>query len=384
MIRRLHSPWVVAVAAIVAALTTASPATATFTVAVSGATTMVTQTDTDTLIVTRMPDGTLMLSDSGPLVASPPTDNLIVRGAMDPATPSALFIVLDSALPGSLMLDLPGRSNVTLRGDVASIGGTLKVKGGAGDQIVRLGIDGQPTSIEKAVSVDLGDGDDQLHVTAGCDVGGSVNVKGVDTFDAHGTLSIDRSFSFDHSRETRELRLDVEELILAKSLKVKSGAGRESVRLFGGTIGRSVTLDLGDGDGSANVHVDSIGGNLKASFGTGPSDSNFFGITRGTTVKGSTALTMLGRYNNTQLLATFEGKSFKYTGGAGYDYMSLDLVAPRAKTTILLGAGDDDVTIHDASVVQFGSLTLDFGEGADDFFDDGWVPPPGTIITGLP
>lgn len=382
--RKVHGSWVATVVTIAAALATPRPAAATFTVAVSGATTMVTQTDTDTLIVTRTPDGTLILSSSGPLVASPPTDNLLVRGALDPATPSALFIVLDSAMPGSLMLDLPGRSNVTIRGDVAAIGGTLKVKGGDGDQIVRLGVDGQPTSIGKAVSVDLGDGDDQLLVTAGCDVGGSVNVKGVDSFDAHGTLSIDRSFSFDHSRETRELRLDVEELILAKSFKVKSGAGRESVRLFGGTIGRSVTLELGDGDDSANIHVDSIGGNLKATFATGANDSNFFGITRGTTVKGSTALTMLGRYNNIQLYATFEGKSFKYTGGAGYDYMSLDLAAPRAKTTILLGGGDDDVTIHDASVVQIGSLTLDFGDGADDFFDDGWVPPPGAIITGLP
>jgi len=377
-----HVPWLVALAALLAA---ARPAAATFTVAVSGTTTVVTQTDTDALIVTRMTDGGYVLSDSGSLLVYPPSTNLVVRGAEDPATPSSLFVVLDSPLPGALKLDLPGRSNVTVRGGAASIGGTLEIKGGDGDQFVRLGAVGEALTIEKAVSVDLGDGDDHLLFPVGGDVEGSLTVKGVNTFDVHGRLRVERSFSFDVSRETRTLSLDVEDIDLGKSFKVKSGAGRESVRLLAGTIGRSVSLDLGEGSGSANLGVEYIGGSVKATYGSGASDSHFLGFPRSTmVVKGSIAVTMLGRYNQVQLYGACQGSSFKYTGGGGYDYMSLNLVAPRTKATILLGDGDDDVTIADASVTQLGRLTLDFGEGADDFFDDGWVPPPGSTITGLP
>lgn len=57
------------------------------------------------------------------------------------------------------------------------------------------------------------------------------------------------------------------------------------------------------------------------------------------------------------------------------------MAAPRAKATIF---GDDDVSILEPSLVQLGRLALDFGEGDDDFFDGGWVPPAGSVITGLP
>jgi hypothetical protein len=47
------------------------------------------------------------------------------------------------------------------------------------------------------------------------------------------------------------------------------------------------------------------------------------------------------------------------------------------------GPGDDEFTI-DADRVQRKRLTLDRGPGMDELYDDGWVPPPGSTITGLP
>lgn len=370
---------------VAALVTVARPAAATFTVSTSGATTLVTQTDADTLIVTRAATGELVASDGSALEVYPPTDNLVVRGTTDAATPSALFVVLDAALPGSLTLDLPGRSNATVRGGAASIGGALRINGGNGDQIVRLGADGEPTTIAKAVSVDLGGGNDMLVFPVPSTIKGALTVRGVNTFDAD-ALRVDRSFSFDGSRETLQLSLDVETLDVGKSFKVKSGAGRDSVRIIrGGTVGRHVTLDLGTGSGSANLGFDRIGGNVKASFGSGADDSHFLGFPRtGLVVKGSVAMTMLGRFNNLQFYGRCDGSSIRYTGGAGMDFINLYLVAPRAKATFLLGDGDDDLDIGGGPDVVLGRLTVDFGEGHDDFFDNGWVPPPGSTITGLP
>lgn len=81
MTRSTHGAWLLAVTVGGILAASARPAAATFTVAASGATTMITQTDTDTLIVTRMFDGNLVVTDSGSLLVHPPTDNLVVRGA---------------------------------------------------------------------------------------------------------------------------------------------------------------------------------------------------------------------------------------------------------------------------------------------------------------
>jgi hypothetical protein len=381
----MHKPSRCRLLAVAAMLAVASPAAASFTVSVSGKTTLVTQHDADTLILTRAGTGELVASSGPSLEVYPATDNLIVRGTTDATTPSSLFIVLDSPLPGSLALDLPGRSNVTVRGAAASIGGALRVKGGNGDQIVRLGADGEPTTVAKAVNVDLGGGNDTLAFPVPSTVKGALTVRGVNTFDA-GVLRVDRTFSFDSSRENLEVRLDVDVLDVGKSFKVKSGPGRESVRIVhGGTVGRHVTLDLGTGSGSAHLGFDRIGGNVKASFGSGADDSHFLGFPgSGLVVKGSVAMTMLGRFNNLQFYGRCDGSSIRYTGGAGMDFVNLYLVAPRAKATFLLGAGDDDLNIGGGPEVVLGRLTVDFGDGNDDFFDHGWVPPPGSTITGLP
>jgi len=380
MIRNARASWLPALMA-GAGLLLASPrpAAATFTVEVRGSTTMITQTDTDTLIVTRMFDGALVVTDSGSLLVHPPTNNLVVRGVAGP-TPAMLFVVLDSELPGSLMLDLPGASTVTVRGDVGAIGGALKVNGGPGPQVLRLGTAGQPLTIGKTATVDLGDAHDQLFIEHGGTVEGSFNVKGVNEMRAL-MLSVDRSFSFDVSRESIRSDLNTRDLVVGKSFKMIGGPAVDYVDLDGGTIGRSVTFDLGGGSGIAYLFSDTIGGNVKAAYGAGGND--VFALGTDTVLKGSLALTLLGDGSDVYLDGAIEGTSIKIAGTPGVDGLNLNTPAPRANATIDLGAGDDDVGFF-ADRLRLKRLALDLGDGADDLHDGGWVLPPGSTITGLP
>lgn len=379
MARTTSGSWLRALVAGMGLLAaSARPADATFTVSVSGATTTITQTDTDALIVTQMPDGGLVLSASGPLQFSPPTINLVVRGS-DAPTPSQLFVVLDSPLPGSLMLDLPGASTTTVRGGAATIGGALRIKGGAGRQVVRLGTAGETLTVEKTATIDLAGGDDELLVQHGGRVEGSLNVKGVNQLTAQ-MLTVDRSFTFDVHAENVWSNLDTGGLVVGKSLKVIGGPNVDQIAMSGGSVGRSVTLDF-DGDlDSAYLFFDTIGGNVKASYG--PNGEGIFALGYNCVVKGSLALTMLGSGNDVHIDGAIQGTSLKYTGGPGRDDLSMPTSAPRANATIVTGDGEDDVDFF--STTRLKRLKLDLGDGVDTLGLNGFVLPPGSTVTGLP
>lgn len=372
----LRTPYGLAVAAMLAI---ATPAAATFTVSASGTTTLVTQTDADTLILTRTPNGELVASDSSALVIHPPTANLFVRGT-DAASPSSVFVVLDSELPGSLTLDLPGANEAVIRGAAGSIAGSLRIRGGAADQIVRLGGSGEPTRIARSASIDLGDGRDELQLLAACSIGGSLASKGVSVIDAKSApLTVARNVSVDGDDDP--LLVETDAMVVGKSFKLK-GQGGDTVRLVGGTIGRSATFDFRRGWSHAVMWVDTIGGSFKASYGFGERQSLSLG--NDTVVKGSVAVTMSRGHNLVYLGGTVQGTSIRYTGTEdGADDIDLALVAPRAKATFQLGDGNDQIVV-DAAKLRLDRLALDFGAGTDFFDDDGWVAPSGSIIKGLP
>lgn len=361
-----------------AALATARPAAAAFTVAASGATTIVTQTDANALIVTRMPSGDLIVSSSGPLEAFPPSTNLVVRG-FDGA-PSSLFVVLDSPLPGSLTLELRGETSATLRGTAASIGNALKVQGDAAVQHLTFSnVDG-PIAIRRTASIDLGEGADRMDFGDGSTIGGALKLEGANDVRGSG-LRVDRSTSIDVKRDVVDTDVVLPDLVVGRSFTMLGGAGRSYLSLHGGSVGRSVKLTYGDSVNHIYVFLDAIGGSLTASYG---SNNNIFALGQNAVVQGSVNLSMPGPGESlVEFDGTVRGKAIRYRGGAGNDEFNLRSVSPRAMATFDLGGGDDEFTIY-ADRVQLKRLTLDLGEGTDELDDNGWVPPPGSTITGLP
>jgi hypothetical protein len=99
-----------------------------------------------------------------------------VRGA-DALTPSQLSIVIHEPLPGSLTLDLPGASDVTVSGTVTRIKGSLKVNGGDAAQILRLGDSSQAFVVEGSVKLDMRGGNDELLVANSATILGSLLAK---------------------------------------------------------------------------------------------------------------------------------------------------------------------------------------------------------------
>jgi len=369
------------IAAAVLLAASVAPASAGFIVAQRGKTTTVTQTEAGSLFVTRSPGGDFEVSDGGPVSAYPGSENLVVRTfetAMSYPT-----VILNSALPGTLTLELRGPSDATVRGGVPSIGRGLKVKGGDAGQLVRLGRDGAPIVIEGNATFDLRDGDDEIDFETGGVVLGSLKTKGVNQIEAP-TVSVGGSFSMNVGREAHAMELLGIDLTVGKSFSAKGGSGSDDVLWFGGSAGGNVQIDLADAPPAgqsqlAQLDVSSIGGNLKYAAGTGSASMLF--ASSGLAVKGSVSAAARSTSNFVDFSGSVGGTSIAYAGGAGRHSVSLRASAPRAKATVVLGEADDELKLDGS---QLARLTADFGPGTDLFVQGSFLLPPGSKLLNLP
>jgi hypothetical protein len=365
------------------ALVTASavPAAAGFTVSTQGKTTTVTQTDPSTLYVSRTASGDLQVSDGGPVAVYPPAKNLVVRGASSGAR-SFLTLVLDSRLPGSLTLDLPGANEVTVRGGQATVAGTLKVRGGDAPHVIQLGVAGAPVTIEGNAIITLGSGLDRLSFDAAGTVLGALTLKGVNSLVAP-SLQVGGNLLLNAKREDHPLLIRSGDLIVGKSFTVMTGAGDDILQIDGGSVGRHATIELGGGTGMQviNLLFDSIVGKVRTRMGHSAASSFILGIP--TVVEGSLDMRSEADLNEVLLLGKVEGIAVEYAGGAGIDRVILGVGAPQATVALDLGAGDDQLTL-DARSLQMLRLDVEFGDGTDVFNQGGYVLPSGSQITNLP
>ncbi|MCW5890596.1 MAG: hypothetical protein KIT14_08590 [bacterium] len=249
-------------------------------------------------MATRMPDGGLLVSVSGSLLSSPPPTNPILRSPATSTAVAAMVLALDSALPGSLTLDLPGEADVTIPGTAATIGGSLKVRGGAAAaQTVRIGLAGEPVTIKRDATVDLGGAFDQLVMGEDFHAARSLSLEGIDDLDA-GTVQVDRSLKIDSTRDGDAVDVKVSHLEVGTSFTFRSAA-RAYLYVGQGSVGRNTTIDFSAGDIATGYAFFSTGGNsLTASSRAGL--STFLGLGRYglATVKGSVTVTMLGAAPN--------------------------------------------------------------------------------------
>lgn len=367
-------------------LASALPVAAAFTVSVKGATATVTQHDPTTLFVARNPAGELEVSDGGPVEVHPSSTNLVVRGVDLQTVPAGIQVVLNSALPGSLTLDLPGACDVTVRGGVASIHGGLTVKGSdAVAQVIRLGAAGAPVTIDGPALLDMRGGMDVMMLMNVVSVGGSLTTKGVNQITG-GPLVVGGNFSMDGKREDLQLVLNTgpHSLVVGKALDIAGGPASDLIVVNAGSIGRNVKIELGD-DGAgvpqvAALQIPTIGGNLTVAMGS--TGQNQLVLPTGTDIGGSVKVTMEGAENIFTLNADVEGSSIKYTGGDGRDQLSIVARAPRAKAVIRTKGDMDFLNLQPGT--QLKALDVDFGDGFDQLAASPAVLPPGAKITNLP
>lgn len=353
----------------------ALPAEAFFAVEERGSTTTVTQNDTERLTIVNNPGGSLVLTDGVAIVGHAAAKNLVVRG---PGTLTTTFvdIVLNEPLEGSLTLDLPGASDVTIAGASAVIGGSLKVKGSdVANQTVRLGDAAQSITIEGNVKLDLRDVEDWVEFRGPAKILGSLAAKGVNHLTAT-ILEVGGSFVLDTKKESLGFRFISNQLFVGKSLLASSGPGFDyfsgSIR---GAVGGNVTFKVGDGGCRLYAYF-VTGGKLTARMGAGALNEFYPGF-----VKGSVDVQSFGARNDLELRNVIQGKSIKYTGGAGVDDLLLQSDAAQATATIDLGDGNDEVYLDGMKLAR---LRLDFGAGTDRLDLHDFVTPPGSTITGLP
>jgi hypothetical protein len=378
MIRRATRPAALALLSCIAVVAAARPACAFFAVEQRGSTVTVNQNDTASLTVVRNPGGELVVSDGVGIAAYPAAKHLVVRGS-SALTASFVNLVLNEPLPGSLTLELPGASDVTISGPGAVIGGSFKVKGSdEASQTVRLGDAAQSITIDGNAKLDLRDAEDWVEFRGPAKILGSLHAKGVNHLWAK-MLEVGGSFSIDVKRESRGIDFrPAQQLFVGRSFTVTSGPGHDYVGASnGGAVGGNATFKMGDGGCTVYAYV-VIGGNATARLGAGVTNE-FYPLH----VKGSVDVQTFADRNYLELRGRIEGRSIKYTGGAGYDDLLLQTNARDASAVIALGAGNDRVYL-DGRSLQLARLRLDLGDGTDMLDSRDFVPPPGSTITGQP
>lgn len=390
MIRNLFSPTSVVILATVAlTAVSARPAAATFDVKESGKTITVTQLDTAHLLVIRDASGGLVVKDAVSTLSYPPQANLVVRGSTDVITPSKIEVVLHSALPGSLTLDLPGANDATVFGGEPRIEGSLTVKGSdAAGQIVRLGDVSHPFVVEGNVKLDMRGGNDKLLFARDGTILGSLTAKGVNELRAN-VLDVGGSLGVDVKRESDGVEIDGVtqqgmSAFVGKSLKVISGSGVDRIMLggSGGAIGGSATFKLGDGVGDVQqiwTQSSTIGGNLVIEAG----DSEYNDILFGSTIKGSVKIKSHAPSSYAYLYGRVEGPSIQYTGGDGRHSLIMRSAAPNTVATIKVGSGDDRLYLDGDSGLVLKRIKVDLGAGNNDFENYGFTVPPGSTFKGV-
>ena len=378
MIRRAVRSAICTLSTCAAVLVVAQPARAFFAVEQRGSTVTVSQNDTESLTVVRNPGGDLVVSDGVSFAGYPAAKNLVVRGS-SALTPTFVNVVLNEPLPGSLTLDLPGASDATIAGPAAVIGGSLTVKGSdAASQTLRLGATDQAITVDGNAKLDLRDAEDWVEFRGPARILGSLRAKGANHVWARMLLEVGGSFSMDVKRESLGLEFLPQQMFVGKSLTVTSGPGHDYLGpTSGSAVAGNATFKMGDGGCTVYAYF-VIGGKATARLGAG-GVNEFYPLN----VKGSVDVQSFADRNYLELRGRIDGRSVKYTGGAGYDSLLLQTDARRATAVIALGAGDDRVNL-DGRELQLARLRLDLGEGTDSLDSREFVLPPGSTIEGLP
>ncbi len=224
----------------------------------------------------------------------------------------------------------------------ATISGSLRVNGGAGNEIVQVAMGYGAITVGKSVVIDVGEGNN------------SVTLEEVD---CDGKVTVDLGNGSDDVRIAR--------CEIAKSFKMKTGDGGKVVQIEDSTFGKPVKITGGDGGLFLTSTRDQFPKGVKVKTGGGDDVTNFDEATVGGALKVSTGggVDSISVFNGTSLT---KGASLK--AGDGGDQIAMSNSTAAKKVKALLQDGDDFVNIFGNTFEK--GLLVNGGAGTDEKSND--------------
>ncbi|HKB02361.1 MAG TPA: hypothetical protein VKD90_09080 [Gemmataceae bacterium] len=274
-----------------------------------------------------------------------------------------------------------GANTARLRGGI--IRGNLAVNGLAGVDKVELTSTTDLTVVGSA-AFNLGTGANtvqSLNLAQVFRVGTNFSYRGgvgTDTFDLDGSgtalqVGGDASFMLSGAMGTDNNLVVLEALSVGRHAKLTGGLGSDTVRLTGGLIvGGNFTAGLSAGDNVLDVDtpgtsINEVGGGFTYTGGGGRDEVALDGTTIGKALTVNLGETTTGgqffRAGAGGAGAVTAFGAVKVTAGAGDDEITLHRLYAGTSLTVMSGAGDDQVGINDSDLA--GPTRIDLGAGDD-------------------
>jgi hypothetical protein len=291
--------------------------------------------------------------------------------------------------PGNVRVIL-GDGNNKLRINPQSAGGliagSLIIRGGAGLDEVKIGSQLiNPLSVAGALKIATAGGSDTVQIRDGTQVGGLLDLTGVNRFILGGNASTDTIVEGDvkidvSSEDLTSTYFFGRNTDLQGKLDYAGSNGADHIDVLG-TIGGNTTFSLKSGHNTFELAPTAIvEGNLNL---FGRSGNDFFVLYVGSEVAGNLAvdagagddtLRLLGAVNGNALVnlgdgtnlfvfqGTVGGNRLEYRGGSGTDTVNYSGNATFADVKAVLGGGND---LFKVTSRVFASANLDGGTGTD-------------------
>ncbi len=349
-----------------------------FTGSISGGTLTLTQaSDAGAIVIDNNGPGNAFRSidADGTQVWSAAT-NLVVE--LIPYLHVPISLDLDHVHPGDIQLKLSaGNRMVNLIGSVNQVQGKLRFDGSSGAQSIELAVN-HDLIVGGDMVVALGDGDNDhvSHLGHSVDVGGSWRFFGVNVYNNPGPVTVQGNLVVNSVVDNEPTTFNTESgFSVTGDLFYQGGVGRDRLFFDGNpsNVGGNVTVDLGsagllDNTQQAQFKFGTIGGNLTvASSNTAGND--FVHVLDAMTVNGNLNVDLGDGSNGIELYAHFSGSNIEFRGGAQTDTVSYSPTGAPANVNLVLGNGDDSVTLSKTALSP-SQLRIDFGDNVTDSFDN--------------
>lgn len=316
-------------------------------------------------------------------------DSLVVV-LLDNSDP-ILNVDFDSKVIRDVSLELGnGQRQVNFVGANNTMGGTLTIMAGAGDQVVELAVSAA-LDLEGALNAQLGKGFDTVdNDNNAVTVTGDMTFIGVNEFESNGVFLVIGDVHMRTTNENQTSRFDVDAggTTILGNFEFIGGKGRDEVLLNdGAVIGCNVDIELGDGPMAGGtqfgwINGAEIGGDVTVKAGN--SDRDDFNSASGTTFVGGRVKVALGPGpNEADFFGRYGGPSVSYKGGHDVDTVFVAVQGRTTNVDIDLGKGADILNLQAQTSVK--RLTVDFGKGVDTYNDSYGDPKPfKTKLKSLP
>lgn len=254
-----------------------------------------------------------------------------------------------------------GRDVVTFESTFTAAG-KLTANLGSGDDLVQIDGNG---SVSGAVDVFLGEGNNEflvesLSVGAGFKYNGGA---GNDVLDIEDGMLVTGAISITAGNGANQLTLDAQ---ATGAFTYSGGTGIDTLNLGVFYIGTAATFSTGAGDDAIRLDDFRAGGNAVFNTSTGNDLVEIDGL--GSVIGVFDA--QLGEGHNTLTVETLSAAGgFKYTSGAGVDYITIEDGLLTKTVTVKTGAGNDVINVDGIAktvlLANVDKIDLDTGAGDD-------------------